>query len=44
MTPKIDIEDATSTMVSLDTIKIVFIAAQLINLKCLAGDITLAYI
>ena len=44
MTPKIDPEDSASTMVALDTIKIVFIASYYMKLKCLAGDITLAYI
>jgi hypothetical protein len=44
MTPKIDPEDSASTMVALDTIKIVFIASYHMKLKCLAGDITLAYI
>ena len=44
MTPKMDTEDSASTMVSLDTIKMAFIAAELMGLKVLAADITLAYI
>ena len=44
MTPKMDTEDSASTMVSLDTIKMVFLAAELMGLKVLSADITLAYI
>ena len=44
MLPKIDEEESTSTMVALDTIKLAFLAAELMGLKCLAADITLAYL
>ena len=43
-TPKIDTEDSTSTQVSLETIKIVILAAYFQGLYILAGDITSAYI
>ena len=42
--PKIDPQDSTSTMVSLDTICLAFLAAQLQGLKCLTADVSLAYI
>ena len=44
MTEKLEIEDVTSTMISLDSIKLLFIAGELQGLKCMAADVTSAYI
>ena len=44
MTEKLDPEEVTSTMVSLDTIRLAFLAAQHQRLLCLSGDVTSAYI
>jgi len=44
MTPKVEPEYTTSTMVSLDIIKLLFIAADLQGLQCCAADVTNAYI
>ena len=44
MTGKLDPEETVSTMVALDTIKLCFVAMELMKLDCLAGDINSAYI
>ena len=44
MTPKLDTEDTYSSMISLDTIKLPFLAGELQDLKCMTGDISSAYI
>jgi hypothetical protein len=44
MTEKMDSEEVSSSMVSLETIRLAFLAAQAQNLQCLSGDVTSAYI
>ncbi len=44
MTEKLDDNDKYSSVVSLDTIKMVFLCAKLMDLECLAADVTSAYI
>ncbi len=44
MTEKLDDNDKYSSVVSLDTIKMVFLCAKLTGLECLAADVTSAYI
>ena len=44
MMEKLDPEEFTSTMVSLHTIRLAFLAAQHQRLLCLSGDVTSAYI
>ena len=44
MTEKLDSEEVSSSMVSLETIRLAFLAAHAQDLKCLSGDVTSAYI
>ena len=44
MTEKLDFEEATSSMIRLDTVKVLFMTLYTMGLKCLMGDINSAYI
>ena len=44
MTDRLDVEDSTSSMIQLDSIRLGFIAADMLDLDILAGDINSAYI